>query len=233
MKANHAITEANSGMFGDDACREIILSSGKDLLPLTHQWASGAPTTTKEAIANRTCVWVFDEMMNLGTGHIGTPETMGPSLPFLDKICVLCAIGCAFLQSMMVGDKQLTELSWMLLKDGVDREMYEWDSSFVERLTGSMSVECPKRISEFSVAMDELLKSKLSTGCVVKKYISNILLSCMLGKPVLCLPLTDQENSIRLECIMRSHFEEVGQWFSTHMEVYGPIYEALSIGRCE
>lgn len=90
----------HAGMFSSkDSCREFVLASedmGASLLPLTKQWIS-----TETSVENRICKWIFDEMFY--QKEILVPETMAPSLPFLDKICVISALACAFLDTLVDG----------------------------------------------------------------------------------------------------------------------------------
>lgn len=195
-------------MFQDDKlCKEFIVNS-KSMLPLTEKWVLSSENTTPVGIAKRICSWILDEMLVKGTGDIGTPETMAPSLPFLDKISIICALSCAFLESMMVVSP--SEEAWDLFRDGIDLEMYEWDSSFVERLLS--------RVSD-----TERIQTPFS-----KDYVSSILFFSMIGGGGTSENISkdlDRFNSI----LKNTHFHEMGMWFWNHIKVYGVVYEALGL----
>lgn len=98
-------------------------------------------TNVSSTISRRLARWIVCDMPSKNTGDIGVPETLSASLPYLDRLAIICSIGTAFLCRLASGTLHApyeppyepTETAWELLSDGVGKEMYEWDSSFVSR----------------------------------------------------------------------------------------------------
>lgn len=116
---------------GDEESRSIV--------PKLTAWlgSNGDSTSVSATISRRLARWIVCDMPSKNTGDIGVPETLAASLPYLDRLAIICSIGTAFLCRLASGHEQTpyepTETAWTLLSDGVGKEMYEWDSSFVSR----------------------------------------------------------------------------------------------------
>lgn len=216
----------------DESCKEFMIGSIEAgypcLLPLTKKWMGKCTD-----IPSRICSWIMEDMMMKGTGDIGTPETLAASLPFLDKISIVCSLACAFLRAMLEGP--MLEESWSLLRDGIDLEVYEWDDTFVKRLTNGASID-----------LEKILRSPISDEVedmygVVRGYVSGILYSAMMtgsyplyheSRKQVMLSLGEKVTLEKLErfdsILKNTHLHEMGMWYWSHAKVYGPLYEALA-----
>lgn len=90
--------------------------------------------------------------------------------------------------------------------------MYEWDDTFVQRLTSnSMGAGVPRE--------------------AVKGYVMSILMSCMTGCETPRIQEgfgVDEVDLARFDGILRNvHYHEMKSWFEKHMQVYGVFYQVL------
>ena len=96
--------------------------------------------------------------------------------------------------------------------------------------------------------MEKIIRSRMSVDNgedmygVVRGYVMGILYSSMVGDGVyppyhinrkqVMLALGEEvtlEKLDRFDHIMKNtHLHEMGTWFSSHIKVYGPLYEALA-----
>ena len=141
--AKNYVLSRGSDLFTDSVCLDIMLrdtdagNTHPRIFPLTVKWLK--TMTPENSISAKTAKWVVCQMPSTVSGDIGTPETMSASLPYLDRVSVVCAIFTSIL-SCIIQDSEVnapkSSILWELASEGIDKEIYEWDSSFVTRLLG-------------------------------------------------------------------------------------------------
>lgn len=227
----------------------ILLSpTGRVILPLTTAWIGAAQDAcasvpgpvpdilVKLTVAARLSRWVVTDMPDKGTGDIGTPETLSASLPFLDRMAIVCSIGTFFLCRLVkgMGSFEPSEEAWALLSEGVSKEIYEWDSTFVRRtmFAGEEELGTPHMLDMRCC----LIKTDDKPDYVsyAKGYMSGLFLAHLTGveaawKQGQALPTGALPRGAldRFNGIMSSHLGPLGPWFAAHMSTYGCVYSCL------
>lgn len=166
--------------FTEEGCTSILGDGDSTgIFPATRSWmgqhlphgpaaAAGRGGSLDADVASRVAWWLVHHIPFCSTSDAGTPETLAPSLPFLDRIAVVSSICTALVVAISLGyqdplpalspqqeEDEEDEPAFMvglgvvggtgrrrgggdtalaLFGEGVERETYEWDSSFVERL---------------------------------------------------------------------------------------------------
>lgn len=229
--AKHEIVDKRPRMYTDNVCKKI-LQMGL-LFPNTSDWMKSRPE--RMTISSKICDWIIYEMTEKPRDKIIVPETLALSLPYLDRICVICSIFTSILSKLLSDAhilnpkhhscesrrKGIDGICWDLATDGITKEIYEWDSTFVQRL-----LRLPTR--------DENLNPPLDL--VAKRYMFDALHNCMLDIPMSTnLPFTsdgkNQHHHIsvlereRFKNAFQSHLVGLHNWFMDHMKVHGIIYD--------
>lgn len=146
--AKNFVLSRGSNFFTDSVCLDIMLQDTDPMndhpriFPLTIKWLK--TLTPEYSISSKTAKWVVSQMPSVGSGDVGTPETMSSSLPYLDKISVVCTIFTSILSCIILDAEDnvpKSSILWDLASDGIEKEIYEWDSSFVARLLGQNGID--------------------------------------------------------------------------------------------
>ena len=226
----------------DDACRSIFTGDeeSRAMLPKLSAWlplsssssssssslSTSSLSTIGHVVAARLARYIVRDMPGKGTGYIGVPETMAASLPYLDRLSIICSIGREFLCRLASGYIP-SETAWSLLDDGVRKEVYEWDSTFVDRLLGGSAVVGD---GETVVELANWYMQELLYADILGQDTAGMLSDHALGKMMLS---HRPECMHRFVCIMGGHFvntdhdDSLAYWFHKHMEVYGGVYAGM------
>jgi hypothetical protein len=89
--------------FSDEMCREILANNDEtNILPKTRRWLKELRPDVSD-LTKKLAWWVATLMPCKHSGEIGAPETMAASLPYLDRISIICAIFTAVFVAMEKG----------------------------------------------------------------------------------------------------------------------------------